>query len=512
MKALIRAVAVVLIGAAAAAPSRAALEKYKDWDKGPEFLYFATDEERAAWKKASSDAEAERLVALFWARRDPDLKTPRNEFKDRLEALVKLADERFGLRGRRGALTERGRVLIVIGSPKQIVTRDRTPAASPDEPAAAGRIVEYTFVYEDDRLPPWAGQKKLEIAVDVDQGRGTETFANLSQFAALEKTAVRAAILHPELTAPPAYPTREEVEAAQKAASAAVSEASRGPALSPAARSVLEALSPAAAGPLAVMPIGTRDGSTRLMVQVDLPATSVGSKEGAKLAVLVRDKDGKDAARLEEAAVLDSWKGELFTARSLAVLPGDYDIAAALLDAPGGVLAAGRKAAAVPPVPAGFGASPLLVARADVEGARMKPDDPFVFSGRLFLSAPGGTFSTKDGLSYALRVYNPAVDPATKTAFLRRSLRIKPKGSATIQVPSGEDKPTPVPDLKGAGALVIDLAGSVLDENIGDYFRPGDYELRMTVTDEVSGKSLEASAPFKVEGPSKPSAPAAPNP
>ncbi len=229
MKALLRTVAVVLVGATAAAPSVAALEKYKEWDRGPEFLYFATDEERAAWKKVASDAEAEKFIALFWARRDPDLATPRNEFEERVEALVKLADERFGLRGRRGALTERGKVLIVVGPPRQIVARDRTPAASPDEPATTGRIVETTFVYEGDRLPPWAGQKKLEIAVEVDQGRGTETFANLSQFAALEKTAVGAALLHPELAAPPAYPTREEIETAQRAAPAATSEASRGP-------------------------------------------------------------------------------------------------------------------------------------------------------------------------------------------------------------------------------------------------------------------------------------------
>ncbi len=258
--------------------------------------------------------------------------------------------------------------------------------------------------------------------------------------------------------------------------------------------------------------VGNGDGSTRLMVQVDVPAASDASKAAAKLAILARDKDGKDAARLEGAASLESWKDKLFAAQSLAVPPGDYDVAAALLDASGNVLAAGRRAVSVPPIPAGFGASPLLVARADVDGAGKGPDDPFVFSGRLFLSAPEGTLGRKDGLSDALRVYNPAVDPAAKTAFLRRSLRIKPKGSATIQVPSGEDRPTPVPDVKEGVTLVIDLAGSVLDENVGDYFRPGDYELRVTVTDQVSGKSLEASAPFRIEGPSKPPAPAPPEP
>jgi GWxTD domain-containing protein len=501
MKVLLRSAVLLLLGAGAIAPSRAIVEKFSEWGRGPEFLFFATDDERAAWKKVSSDAEAERFIALFWARRDPDPKTAENEFRDRVEALVKLADERFGLRGRRGALTERGKVLIVIGPPKQIVTRERTLAGSPDEPAAIERIVRYTFVYEGDRVPPWSGQEKLEIAVDVDPGRGTETFANLGQFAGLEKKAAEAALLHPELTESPVVPAPEEMEAGRKEAAAAASEAQDRAPLSPSARLVLEeVLSKPAPGPLTVMPIGFRDGSTRLMVQIDVPGASVASPETARLALLVRDKAGKEAARLEDAAALEAWKSELFAGRSLAVPPGDYVVAATLLDGSGAVVAAGRRDAAVTPVPAGFAATPLLVARADLEGTGRPGDGPFVFSGRLFVSPPDGTFRRADGLSYALRVYNPTVDPAGKTVFLRRSLTIRPKGGAAIQVSTGEEKPMPVPDLKAGEPLILDVAGSILDGNIGDYFRPGEYELRVTVTDEVSGKKLEVSAPFKVSG------------
>jgi hypothetical protein len=50
--------------------------------------------------------------------------------------------------------------------------------------------------------------------------------------------------------------------------------------------------------------------------------------------------------------------------------------------------------------------------------------------------------------------------------------------------------------MKDPGTLVVDLAGVIVDDNLGDYFRPGDYELRVVVTDQGSGKTLEAAAPF----------------
>ncbi len=101
----------LLLSVAAAFPSLAALDKYKSWEKSPEYAYLATDDEKKEWGKIASDQDAEKFIALFWARRDPDLKTPQNEFRDRFEALVKKADDTVPLGRRRGALTERGKAL-----------------------------------------------------------------------------------------------------------------------------------------------------------------------------------------------------------------------------------------------------------------------------------------------------------------------------------------------------------------------------------------------------------------
>ena len=132
------ALSLLLLSAAAAFPSLAALDKYKDWEKSPEYAYLATDDDKKGWKKIASDPDAEKFIALFWAKRDPDLKTPQNEFRERFDFLVKKADELFLLGRRRGALTERGKALILIGPPKSIARGSAAPTAPGDTSAGLG--------------------------------------------------------------------------------------------------------------------------------------------------------------------------------------------------------------------------------------------------------------------------------------------------------------------------------------------------------------------------------------
>ena len=85
----------------------AGLQSYKDWNKSPEYTLLATDAEQMAWKKIATDEEADHFIQLFWAKRDPDLKTPVNEFKVVFDQRVKEADQYFTMARVRGALTER---------------------------------------------------------------------------------------------------------------------------------------------------------------------------------------------------------------------------------------------------------------------------------------------------------------------------------------------------------------------------------------------------------------------
>jgi GWxTD domain-containing protein len=498
----------------AATPCLAALEKYKDWAQSPASVYLATDDEKKEWKKIASDEEAEKFVALFWARRDPDLKTPANEFRERFDVLVKKADELFPLGRKRGALTERGKAFILIGPPKSISQKaDASPGASfgptggPAGVGTGGRgPIVVQFLYDKPQMPPWADVQSLDLKFHVDVDDERESLLDLGPVRRLETKAAQVALVNPQLKQVPVYKTREQVAAEQKAAADKAAEESKGPALSDGARATLEGLAKDAKepfGPLALLPVSYRDGASRLMLQLFVPASAAGTGEGAKLLVLARDKEGKDAVRLEEAAALRKTKADFFTDRAVRILPGDYDVAAALVDPAGKVLASARRPVTVLPLATEFAASPLVVAINDFPVEAPKPDEPFTFSARRFVVKGDGRVDLADGLSYAVRLYNPPIDPVSQTITLKRTLKIKPKGQPAIDVPTPPDEPAKVPEQKEQGTLVLDIAGGVVDSNVGQYLKPGEYELRLTLLEPTTQKKLDLATPFTVVGPAK---------
>ncbi|HEV8660873.1 MAG TPA: GWxTD domain-containing protein [Thermoanaerobaculia bacterium] len=82
--------------------------------------WLMTAEEQQAWRNVKTDDEARDLIDLFFARRDPTPGTPVNEFRNEFESRVAFADREFKEGDVRGSLTERGRVLIVLGFPKNL--------------------------------------------------------------------------------------------------------------------------------------------------------------------------------------------------------------------------------------------------------------------------------------------------------------------------------------------------------------------------------------------------------
>jgi GWxTD domain-containing protein len=79
--------------------------------------WLMTKQEKAAWRNVKSLDEAQRLIDLFWARRDPTPGTPRNEFHEEFDSRVLGADATFTTEKTRGALTDKGRVMILLGPP-----------------------------------------------------------------------------------------------------------------------------------------------------------------------------------------------------------------------------------------------------------------------------------------------------------------------------------------------------------------------------------------------------------
>jgi GWxTD domain-containing protein len=100
-------------------------EDLLEWDRSPAG-FLLTKKEKKAWKNITTEAQAEKFIELFWAKRNPDPRQSFNSFKAQFESRVRYADENFAYRGGRGALSDRGRILILMGPPHQAEHRMAT--------------------------------------------------------------------------------------------------------------------------------------------------------------------------------------------------------------------------------------------------------------------------------------------------------------------------------------------------------------------------------------------------
>ncbi len=81
--------------------------------------YIITDEERAAFKKLQTDEERDQFIEQFWLRRDPTPDTVENEYKEEHYRRIAYANEHFAS-GIPGWKTDRGRFYIMYGPPDEI--------------------------------------------------------------------------------------------------------------------------------------------------------------------------------------------------------------------------------------------------------------------------------------------------------------------------------------------------------------------------------------------------------
>ena len=90
---------------------------YKRW-LTEEVPYIITDEERASFKKLTTDEEREQFIEAFWERRNPNPGSPENEFKEEYYRRIAYANEHFAS-GVPGWKTDRGRIYIMYGPPDE---------------------------------------------------------------------------------------------------------------------------------------------------------------------------------------------------------------------------------------------------------------------------------------------------------------------------------------------------------------------------------------------------------
>jgi GWxTD domain-containing protein len=118
---------------------------YKKWLQ-EDVAYIITDEERTAFKRLQTDEEREQFIEQFWLRRDPTPDTVENEFKEEHYRRIQYANDHFAS-GIPGWKTDRGRIYIVFGPPDE---RDEHPSGGTYErPPEEGGGETTTYPFED---------------------------------------------------------------------------------------------------------------------------------------------------------------------------------------------------------------------------------------------------------------------------------------------------------------------------------------------------------------------------
>src|ERR1051325_7804168 len=161
--------------AAAAAPAVAQLSAAKAaWAKGPQ-QFIMTSEEKAAWSQLKDDAAAQAFIDQFWARRGAP-------YHADFDTKVKYADEHFKGGRLRGALSDRGKTLILFGTPTRVTQQGGQQQSNDQFPGATSTRGEtgfhenetksQTWIYEGDAAQRAFGAQHAEITFTDQFGNG----------------------------------------------------------------------------------------------------------------------------------------------------------------------------------------------------------------------------------------------------------------------------------------------------------------------------------------------------
>ena len=109
-------------------------------------IYIITPQEKRAFLSLKTDEERNQFVEAFWRRRDPNLDTDQNEFRDEHYARIAHANHNFAFGQVPGWRTDRGRIFILHGQPDQVQKTSAGEVWTYRYIQGIGAIVSFQFV------------------------------------------------------------------------------------------------------------------------------------------------------------------------------------------------------------------------------------------------------------------------------------------------------------------------------------------------------------------------------
>ncbi|HTY42439.1 MAG TPA: GWxTD domain-containing protein [Thermoanaerobaculia bacterium] len=455
MKKLLFAVA----GLAFAASALAQLSKDKDWDKSPE-AYFLTPAERAEWKNLKTDDEADKFIAVYYARRGGDA------FKQEISRRIAAADQQFKMqRYKRGADSVRGRLLIVLGTPSKVSQSRAQEGPAVDtgtilsvdarSNVAASSAIQYAWTYAPDKFPAAFGLGEVKAQITVDPAQGKDTLDNSTEVEKAMAILAEKSIVNPNATAAaPAAGAKAPAGAAAPPAAPAAAAAPPPMPLPAAVKSALEGVAGKSTGDAGFWSgtFHSATGDPFLALQFYLPTNKPAFSAAGplKFGGLITDDSGKEVDSFWEdanfAEITEGQRKDKVFDRSVTLQPGSYKGTFGLFAGEGQPpVASASVAFKLEPKSTDFTVSPLILSSGLVPlTKRPGPTDPFVFgTDKPIKVDPKGdhTFMKTDSLWYFYSVENPVLPaPAADAAPAPAAT---PAPGAPAAAPAAADAPKP---------------------------------------------------------------------
>jgi GWxTD domain-containing protein len=506
----------VAVSAMAVSGFAALSQKYADFGSGPA-QFLMTKDEQAKWKSIQDDAAAQAFIDLFWARRDPSAATPENETHEAFDARVKYADDHFAHGKLKGSMTDRGKIFIILGSPSRIQRTSPEPKSTILSPKDAfgtpaegenqsvqGYSPKQVWFYDPAKTKTPVGNQTAEV-VFIDQYGGEEWKLDRTprtDIIGLMNRVNEWMIAQPGLSVAPTYAAAAAVPMSiPTPVAAAPAPAAPAAFKTDAYRAAVDEYRAAKQSPYknAFVTYGenvTPAGEGYVPLQLFVPKTAgLSADQDYVFFGRVDDASGNAAAIYEEPAKLVASKDDFYFDKSLTLPPGKYRGTFGLAQAGKPVTMVSTDLNVTGLDKDASGVSSLILSNNVYPlSEAQKPTDPFSFGGIKVVPKSDATFATADELWYFFEARNPGLDDTTKQPKLRAKLTVEGKSTEGKSVkydnPPMDLEPQELKGVAGHWAVgqSIPLSG----------FKPGDYTMKMRITDTIKNQVYEQSQPFKV--------------
>lgn len=473
-------------------------EQYVKW--------IITRSERNAYKALQTDEQKLQFIEFFWARRDPNPETPENEYrKDYLERYAFVMNHLSA--GKPGWATDRGRLYLILGPPHSIQQNPmgRTSLERPSEIWTYNNLdipgfpasFDFQFVdfkgtgdYElvqdiDSTAPIWNQFGTVDNALDAIAQRrqvtGEVNQEGLDEFKNVDNTRLvmnefdlqarlKDVYQTPERNLPP---LRTEV----------------------AAQAAFGNLPVTATGG-AVWGEGDR---ARVPVQLTVPYKALSPRaQGPKLlydvdyVVMASKEDGQEVDRAEDTLTVSIEPEEqpqlgnlrLSISEVLQLPSGDYKIVSYIRDRNRNHIGHVEFPLEVASKPSGTLSLSSIFLAAEILPGDLSQAKPFQFGAVRVIPAAERVFTPEDRLKLYVEAYGASAGEDGRKR-LRVDFFVMRDGRLALGVPASFLRPEAEP---------VGITGQIPLRKC----QPGDYVIRVRVTDESTGSRAEAEAPFTV--------------